>query len=177
MADKPEQSPSFDAAPTETGAPPPRKLTDFTSSRKDTPPRPTPRRPGPKPSGPAATPRSSSLAPGVIHRGMAGIYASLGMFAGAVDPIIGSALVENADRMGAAWEKVAAESDMMREIAEKLLAGSTWSEFFIAHVPLGIAVKASVDARRQATRERREAAEAEATNGFQVPPPNVKRSA
>jgi hypothetical protein len=108
---------------------------------------------------------------------MAGIYASLGMFAGAVDPIIGEALVSNADRMGAAWEKVAAESDMMREIAEKMLAGNTWSEFFIAHVPLGIAVKANVDSRRTAARERREAAEAEAAQGIQVPGPNVKRSA
>lgn len=177
MADKPEQAPSSTAPPGETGAEQPRKLADFASSRKDVPPRPTPRRTGGKsaPAAPAA-PRVNSLAPGVIAKGMAEVYATAGMFLMALDPEIGTSLAQNSDNIGRAWETLAAESDAVRAVAEKMLTGGAWSGFIVAHVPIGMAVKSSVDTRRAAAKVRREQAEAEAASGLQVPGPNVKRA-
>lgn len=177
MADKPEEAKSSTAAPTETGAEPPRRAVDY-GTRKDIPPRATPRRivgavktPG------ASIPRAASLAPGTISKGMAELYGTIGMFLSALDPEVGTALGRNADTIGEAWEKICAESDTMRGVAEKVLAGNAWGGFIIAHVPVGLAIKSSVDNRRAQARLRREAAEAETINGVKIPGPNVKPNA
>lgn len=134
------------------------RLIHSIKSGDDTPPRRTPRREAKTP-GKSGTTASAkpSMSSDAIGRGMTELYSGIGALTGMlVDPMIGQAFTQNADRAGAAWAKVCQDNETMKRIASGLLQGSNWGELFAAHLPIGLAIRGAM-VQRRANREAEDA--------------------
>jgi hypothetical protein len=84
---------------------------------------------------------------GPIASGMNRIYARIGKVVKAMDREIGIAIIsitkkENADdvTVGEAWEEVARTNPRIRVILLRLIEGGAWSQLFLAHLPIAVAI-------------------------------------
>jgi hypothetical protein len=77
---------------------------------------------------------------GIIAKGMSRLYRRTGKIIKAMDRDIGIAVIESADDCGEAWDELARTNPRVRAFLLKLIAGGTWSELFMAHLPILLAV-------------------------------------
>jgi hypothetical protein len=104
---------------------------------------------------PAADEAVPQHRPGQITKGMNKLYRRAGKFIRAMDPDIGTAVIEGTkntaepdengvitedDSVGAAWEEVARTNPRIRQFLLKMIAGGAWGSLFMAHAPIGLAI-------------------------------------
>lgn len=84
---------------------------------------------------------------GPIAKGMNGLYAKAGRIIRVMDPEVGSAIVsctrkESDDdvTVGEAWEELAKANPRIRAFLLKLISGGAWTQLFMAHAPIFLAV-------------------------------------
>ena len=87
---------------------------------------------------------------GVIATGVNRIYRRTGKIVRAMDPDIGTAIIESAtntagpgepdDSVGAAWDELARTNPRIRRFILKCLAGGAWGQLVFAHAPIGMAI-------------------------------------
>lgn len=78
--------------------------------------------------------------PGVIADGLTGSYVKIGMFWGMFDPHCGEAIVQNAEKMAQAADRIAKNSPKVRVFLEGLIATSEWGELVEAYLPVAAAI-------------------------------------
>lgn len=83
---------------------------------------------------------------GVIARGMNKLYARTGKFVKVMDADIGSAIIaaskESDDdvTVGEAWDELAKTNPRIRAVLLKMITGGAWTQVFMAHAPILLAV-------------------------------------
>jgi hypothetical protein len=77
---------------------------------------------------------------GSITAGISQLYGQVGMFVGMFDKECGSAIVTNAQAMGASLEAAAKESPAMQEFLNKMITTSVWGQVIAAHLPVVMAI-------------------------------------
>lgn len=108
---------------------------------KDTPPKrkSSPRRTSTDaPSKPAV----DALPDGALAKALADTYGQIGLFVGMMDPVCGTAIIENAMAMGSSLEALSKESPATKEFLQKLITTSAVGKVIAAHLPVGIAILA-----------------------------------
>lgn len=95
---------------------------------------------------PAGTPRYKA---GVISKGMATLYRRTGRIVKALGRRnIGTAIIESADDIGDAYEELARVNPRVRAFLMKLVAGGTWGNLVMAHMPIFLAIAMEEGIRR-----------------------------
>lgn len=79
---------------------------------------------------------------GVIAQGMTRLYAQTGAVVGMFDMGCGSAIMENADSVGKAWEDLAKQNPAIRKALLTLMQGNALFEILAAHTPIILAITA-----------------------------------
>lgn len=80
--------------------------------------------------------------PGVIANGMTRVYAQTGAMVGMFDMQCGSAIMENAENVGKAWENLAKQNPAVRRALMTLMTGNALFEIVTAHTPMILAIMA-----------------------------------
>jgi hypothetical protein len=88
--------------------------------------------------------------PGMITKGVNRLYRRAGRIVKAMDPDIGTAIIEATrnsaekgepdDSVGAAWEEVCKTNPRIRRFVLRCLAGGAWGQLFWAHAPILLAI-------------------------------------
>lgn len=84
---------------------------------------------------------------GPIAKGMNGLYRKAGKIIRSFDPEIGKAVIactrkedEDDVTVGEAWEELARVNPRIRAFLMKLLTGGAWTQIFVAHLPIFMAI-------------------------------------
>jgi hypothetical protein len=84
---------------------------------------------------------------GPIAKGMNKLYAKAGKMIQVMDPDIGAAILSATRKesdddvtVGEAWEEIARTNPRIRAFLLKLIAGGAWSQLFMAHAPILLAI-------------------------------------
>jgi hypothetical protein len=87
---------------------------------------------------------------GLIANGVNRLYRRAGKVVRAMDPDIGTAIIESArntadpgepdDSVGAAWDELAKTNPRIRRFLMKAIAGGAWGQLVMAHAPIGMAI-------------------------------------
>lgn len=113
---------------------PPPSEHDPIERTEDNPPGKTPRA---RKTSSASIPRYKA---GVIAKGMATLYRRTGKILKALDRDIGIAVIESADDCGEAWDDLARTNPRIRAVCMKLITGGAWTQLFVAHLPILLAI-------------------------------------
>lgn len=79
---------------------------------------------------------------GVIKRGVADIYITIGALLTPIDPVCGSALIESSENVGEALEELAKADPRVRRALMSLLQTSAYGGVIAAHAPIIMAIAA-----------------------------------
>lgn len=110
-----------------------------TSSKPVEEPVPKNVRPSVPPGKPASTLPASDK-PGKIAKWVTTQYRRIGTILKPVDPMCGESVIRAAEAAGLAWERLARENKMVRDVINRLMQTTVTTELLMAHLPIMIAV-------------------------------------
>lgn len=85
--------------------------------------------------------------PGKIAKGMTKLYTRVGQTIKAWDFVVGTAIIIQAEEIGAAWDEVARVNPRIRKFLLLLISGGAYGQLAMAHLPIAMAVWMSLQAR------------------------------
>lgn len=96
---------------------------------------------------PKAAPEVPPFRAGPIAKGVNQLYFKVGKLVRIVDPMIGQALIDITRKedddditVGEAWEEIARTNPRIRAFLLRLITGGAWTQLFMAHAPVLLAV-------------------------------------
>lgn len=95
--------------------------------------------------------------PGQVARGINRLYRRTGKLIAGWDPVLGQGFItaatpagdDDSVTVGEAWDELARVNPRVRKFLLKLIAGTGWAQLAWAHLPIALAVMASVDQHRK----------------------------